>query len=805
MLKKQEINDILSSFVKILNNGEYTFDEAILKLPSDHIIHEFVQFCFLSIDNAKPNANIQNIQISTIKGYNTREQKEDFSVYIIEGKNKKHSFLINDDSLGDFYYELQTVMFKEHLEYIGRKTPKITKSLIDAGYTKYTTDQLTNYYNEIINLKSHIKGKTCSEVYSLLKNEDLKSKMIKIFAGKSEDFCDVNFLIKNLSHEKMTDLCMHLDEERELSSLIKNVTSDKSRDLFSKKSIEYIREIIRLNITESEFRKDFSNKISKYKTKQDLEFSLKKYLEIQSGWHIEPWKSKLDSIQLSTKEIDNHIHLIEVETYEQLQKIGSTQWCIATDPYYFNKYTSNYQRQFMILNFNIPSEDVTSMVGITVDTKGHIIFAHNKNDEDIISSKLIKEYSSVFQKIDEDKLVNKINESVGIDNLFDLYCEYSQFGLNGKAMEDIKEKVILKLLNDESFKTEELFYLHTKTNNISETFSFLYDALTKENFINAVSKIHTGQLALYISGDKSGFTKSLFLNDAFSNSSDHSWFIMSYLNNKHNTEMFDDILDKLYLKDEAVFWKNIDKIGTPIEIGDYFFKNLKIFENFKNKNIPIDLAKIGILINFNEPHVKSYLETLNKKNKNTVLEFFLETNNLHQASELISDIDISKNQVHKHLLTLINDDSYKAYLRELKSVDQDNIIYDAVIDAVIDNIDIIENSDKKLDHIINHQKTRRSLLENDMLKSHQYTIFAINEGVLDKKGIPLIIQSLTDRYSGFNSPYMDTDYELEIIIERALNDNIMTKRELKDEFKKNTHRIPDSIRDLISVNAHKPY
>jgi hypothetical protein len=392
----------LQYFIDDVKKNNCNIDEAKDKIQKDSILFDFFnhgEFECLTLNektrykriilNSWPLKNkdkpiASNINIVVIL---CQSSKNDLffliqEVYLNDKKWKQ------TDKLNELLYDFYT----DQLQYITRNNAYIFKLMMANSYYKYKPDSNIESYNNIMTLKDLIKGKTKYTISKLITNEDLKNKvLLRIEIPANNKKLSISDFINNFKKEELNDLSQHMKEEQKIQTFIKRISSKKHRYLFSDTSYEYVREIIRQDISISKFRSSFSNRISTYKSSKELELSLHKYLRIISGWSKEIWVTKLTELNLKYNEVSNNVLIFEVDDFNTLKQIGSTQWCIATTEKNFNTYLKEDtgRRQIIIYDFNREINDSLSIIGVTLNNYSSPIHAHDKNNNDILHHNIL--------------------------------------------------------------------------------------------------------------------------------------------------------------------------------------------------------------------------------------------------------------------------------------------------------------------------------------------------------------------------------------------------------------------------------
>jgi hypothetical protein len=128
--------------------------------------------------------------------------------------------------------------------------------------------------------------------------------------------------------------------------------------------------------------------------------------------------------------------VVHIENFAQSKHLGSNNWCISRDSYYFDDYTGYDRRQYFVFDYTKESSDSMSMIGITLTDDGRIHAAHKKNDDSVRNHDVVEKYKIKIICAD-----------------YDFYKD----SLHGALKEEIESE--LKLLERKKIKT-------LKNNNI---------------------------------------------------------------------------------------------------------------------------------------------------------------------------------------------------------------------------------------------------------------------------------------------------------------------------------------------------
>lgn len=240
-----------------------------------------------------------------------------------------------------------------------KNRPKIAKFFID----KHDSEKL-NYRHSFHKVETVIK--------SFIKNEDiLKNSKFDYNVFKDKDFEAIDDHINQLVHA------------HKVKAYANSIFSNKYKHLINEDSLGYFKELYDLDFPVEKLQKNIGSKIAGIKTQEDFTFVVKQLYASLSGFNAEAKKSVADDLNAKVIVDNQDILVLEIESYEQSRKLGSSSWCIVRDALYFGEYVRKGSRQFFIYDFSKKEIDNDSMIGMTLDNDGYNLFQHLKDDTSI--------------------------------------------------------------------------------------------------------------------------------------------------------------------------------------------------------------------------------------------------------------------------------------------------------------------------------------------------------------------------------------------------------------------------------------
>lgn len=443
-------------------------------------LNEYIDLKIKNID--KTNINIDNIKLSLLheslnfsmffcknhKIYFFYSKKEDIYTIVTKEDHKTYSKKIADDEI----YESMSKNPKIRDIFLSKYSDKIIfqrifnfyKNIIDNKFVFNINKEYQSILNQLDSNISHTeKISICYNFYLEFNNTsnvyleqefsnlstteyslseiDLKLKSIldKIFKTN-----DILFLLKNLNMEKVEDIIQKRLMKHRYKLLLNNVISNKYKHLINEESKLILKNLIFNDISIDDIKKEFIFKIAKNKSSDDFYISLKKYYETKVDFSYDTILKKITDNNIKHSVKDNTI-LAEIENFEQSSFLGSPSWCISYDEYYFKDYKKKLNRIYFLFDFNAIENPQYSMLGITVDALGRIIYSYDK--EDYCAMEYTKKNIKVkFSSISIDEINKKVSSAEDIEdnNLCSLLKEtYYNLLINDK---ENNETIVTRIL-----------------------------------------------------------------------------------------------------------------------------------------------------------------------------------------------------------------------------------------------------------------------------------------------------------------------------------------------------------------------
>jgi len=155
-------------------------------------------------------------------------------------------------------------------------------------------------------------------------------------------------------------------------------------------------------------QKRFFDKIARYKTVRELVAAAESFLKAEANAGIANFYRAIDNTNRKYGDYgakvlydESNLLIIEIKSFAACKELFSnTSWCIAQYLGQWDSYVGGenvYNKQYAIINFNLPPSDNKSIIGITIEPKQRVRACHLKNDANAAST-----FHSIFNQFESD-------------------------------------------------------------------------------------------------------------------------------------------------------------------------------------------------------------------------------------------------------------------------------------------------------------------------------------------------------------------------------------------------------------------
>lgn len=250
-------------------------------------------------------------------------------------------------------------------------------------------------FKEKLNTDFFAIGVALNVINRFLDNENLVKAHLK------ENY---NSFLKTLIDDKdiegFDDAYTNMANKHKFMQFAYSIASNKYKHLYNDETLELLKDIYDNKIDSTQLQTFVGKKIAAFKQPSEFNDMLNLYLAKINGFNLEAFLDKSSRFEATIVHNENNILILETTNYNQMKELGSTSWCIVRDEGYYDSYTSDGDRQYIICDFNKLSKDINSMIGVTIHENGKCRTAHLKDDDYIDPSEIesFTDYILIAQK-----------------------------------------------------------------------------------------------------------------------------------------------------------------------------------------------------------------------------------------------------------------------------------------------------------------------------------------------------------------------------------------------------------------------
>jgi hypothetical protein len=266
--------------------------------------------------------------------------------------------------------------------------------------------------------KENVQLDELKSIYSdLITYQDLLNKLRRPISN----YIDVNI---NNNSEQLIDDLEDIKRYRKLKKFIDEFNRDLKLDYaqspkyFKDRLIDIAAAFDELGKDESSgkidpekqraIQKRFFDKIGRYKTVRELTAGADSFLKAESNANTSKFFEAIDKCNIKYGDYgvkvlydEGGLLIMEIKSFAACKELFSnTSWCIAQYLNQWNNYVggdSVFNKQYAILNFNLPPSNNESIVGITIEPKKQVRACHLKNDSNAMST-----FKGIFNRFENE-------------------------------------------------------------------------------------------------------------------------------------------------------------------------------------------------------------------------------------------------------------------------------------------------------------------------------------------------------------------------------------------------------------------
>lgn len=244
----------------------------------------------------------------------------------------------------------------------------------------------------------------------------------QVFSANGLDLSKKMKDVKKFNIEHATDELKNFMLDYNTRQLAQSIASNKYRHLYDYKTQEIFKELYTLGVSKAYIQDNIGRKLAAFNTPEDFNNALRKVVQTFNGFDERAYIEKANRYGADIVSNSHDILVLQIDNFDQSNKLGSPSWCISRDQYYFDSYCNTNSVQFFMYDFSKDITDTSSMIGITygldngkIDFK-NIKAAHYKNDSSIDYPDLLDAISERIKNALDNNIEMKNNKKVALKN-----------------------------------------------------------------------------------------------------------------------------------------------------------------------------------------------------------------------------------------------------------------------------------------------------------------------------------------------------------------------------------------------------
>lgn len=313
------------------------------------------------------------------------------------------------------------------------------------------------YFKKIssLDVNRNISFVTVKETFhKIIKYKDiLKSESFDVFS-----YTDIEYL---------NDDIVKVIQNSQKKSFTHSFLSKKYHKLITDNVYNIFGELKQLGISRETIQEQFIDSVAAYKTSEKFEEGALNFLESVINSDIISIKNKAKDFntQILYENHEKNILILRILDYKASKNLGNSRWCISYNSNFWHNYVGNQtgynffagNKQLFFYDFNLPSTDRNSFIGITLNKNNNLKYAYDKTN-------------SSAKKYIENSFVKNLIENIEYVN--------------------VKDTIDFILKSRMSFTKKVEFILETLPNHLV-SFIKEYEYLYNKNFIKSNTSINT--------------------------------------------------------------------------------------------------------------------------------------------------------------------------------------------------------------------------------------------------------------------------------------------------------------------------
>lgn len=324
--------------------------------------------------------------------------------------------LTTQQKIDAFYkFEDGSVAFKIN----GKKIPVLTKEEYEENYKKFIEYKLKdrlrknpNYFKPFCNfLQEGYYNDNGENTFLVLEKFLNNNKLIKSGLTNEEYQNFVKYLSVDMALESFDDKLSEIIKNCTAKQNLKNITSSKSRHILNEDTFKTYEKLMNLDIPLNIINETISKKINAFQSSETFNDYLISVLNNLSGFNKDNILNIANELNTNILINSNDYLILKIDNYNESVKLGSANWCIKREEYYFDRYVNDDTFQYFVFDFNKSIEDKNSLIGITLYRNGNFYTSHDREDNSINKIKIDNIIENIIKK---ENIKRQIKNKIGV-------------------------------------------------------------------------------------------------------------------------------------------------------------------------------------------------------------------------------------------------------------------------------------------------------------------------------------------------------------------------------------------------------
>lgn len=219
------------------------------------------------------------------------------------------------------------------------------------------------------------------------------------------------------SLELLDDYLHKVVKDHKVKQYAHSISSNKYEHLYDERTYKIIEDIYDFKIQREDLQNYIGKKIAAYKTPEEFNEALKSFYNSFNEFNHQSIIKKANYHNARILIEDEDLVVLEIKSFGESKIFGSSSWCISRDASYFDSYISEDNQQYIVFDFSKESDDIASMIGITLDSNGNYSAAHYKDDEGIDPDDLdLQNFINVINEVESNLILLESKKETVLKN-----------------------------------------------------------------------------------------------------------------------------------------------------------------------------------------------------------------------------------------------------------------------------------------------------------------------------------------------------------------------------------------------------